>query len=277
MEIDEEYLEYAGQASLALLAISAAYFFDPGRPATYGSLLLIPMLYGYTTYISRDSFRPASLLSLVTLIFTPISTLMGFIAVFVPVSNVLISFFASGTGFKNYSNATLLPMLFTGLILGGIAFGAAQSQPEIRQGIVDSFEQGVSKQTEIMVEQANLDQIQQETSREIARTTSESTVTLTRGYVLNNTDFSRQDDQELDQAFQDAQEQIPDRLADRAGERSGSVDISESASRAASNFIEANLGIIILIAALTFYMINPLISILTAISALAFQKLDERL
>lgn len=277
MEIDQEYLEYAGQSSLALLAISAAYFLQPGKLITYGVLMLIPLLYGYTTYISRESFRPATLFSMVTLIFIPIGTVMGFIAVFIPVSNILISLFASGTGFKNYSNATLLPMLFTGLILGGIVFGAAQTQPEIKQEVTNNFEQAIEKQTAIMVDQANLKNIQKDASREIVQTTSENTVLLTRAYVLNNTELDPQETNEVDQAFKDAQTEIPERIGDRAEEESGSIDISDRASTAASNFVEANLGIIILIAALTFYMLNPLISILTAISALAFEKLNQQL
>lgn len=277
MDIDQEYLEYTGQASLALLAISATYFFDPGRPVTYGALILIPLLYGYTAFISREKFRPATLLSLVTLIFAPLNVLMGFIAVFIPVSNVLISFFAGGTGFKNYSNATLLPMLFTGLILGSIAFGAAQTQPEIRQDMVSSVEDISSKQTSIIMEQSRLNELQQEAAREIVATTGENTIILTEAYVMNNTDLTPQGHREVSQAFKDARDELPSELSDRMANQSESVDISEQASTAAGNLIDANLGIIIALMALSFYIINPLISILTAFSALAFEKLNEQL
>lgn len=277
MEIDQDYLEHVGQSSLALLAISAAYFLNFANPVTYGVLLLIPVLYGYTAYISRDSFRPATLLSLVTLIFAPISTLMGFIAVFIPVSNILISLFSGGTGFRNYSNATLLPMLFTGLILGGVVFGAAQTQPEIKQEIVNGFEDTSSHYTSVLVEQSQLTQLQQDASREIVAGTAENTIILTRSYVNNNTELGRADQEELNQAFQDAQDQLPQQLANRTAERSESLNVSEQASTATANIIEANLGIVILLMALSFYMINPLISILTAISALAFEKLDQQL
>lgn len=277
MDIDQEYLEYAGQSSLALLAISAAYFLRPGNPVSYGALLLIPLLYGYTAYISRESFRPATILSLVTLIFVPLGTLMGFIAVFLPISNILISVFAGGTGFKNYSNSTLLPMLFTGLILGGIVFGAAQTQPEIRQGIVDGFETTSAEYTSLIIEQSQLNQLQQEASRDIVEGTAENTIVLTRVYINNRTELDREAQQDIDSAFTKAQQELPSRLGERTVEQNSSLDISQQASQATANIIEANLGILILLMALSFYMINPLVSILTGLSALAFEKLNQRL
>lgn len=277
MEIDQEYLEYAGQASLALLAISASYFMDISNPISYGALALIPALYGYTAYISREKFRPATLMSLVTLIFTPLGITMGFISVFIPLSNILISFFAGGTGFKNYSNSTLLPMLFTGIILGGIIFGAAQSQPEIKQQIVTTAEDVSSKQTEIIMNQTNLKSIQRDAGRQIVETTSSNTIILTQGYVENRTELDPEDQQDVNDAFQSARNELPQRIADRTVERQESLDISGQASRATANLIEANLGIIILLFAISFYMLNPVISIMTAVSGVAFEKFNEQL
>lgn len=277
MEIDEDYLEYVGQSSLALLAISAAYFLNPSNPISYGTLLLIPVLFGYTAYISRDSFRPASILSCVTLIFTPLGVMMGFIAVFIPLSNILVSLFSSGTGFKNYSNATLLPMIFTGLILGSLVFGAAQTQPEVRQQIVNTVEDVSERQTKVIMEQTQLMDIQEDASRQVVEGTSKTTIVLTRNYVLNETDLDPQDREAVGQAMMDAQDEIPQRLSDRVANNTQSLDISDKAAQASSNFIEANLGILILLASLTFYALNPAISILTATSAKAFEKLNEKL
>ncbi|MFQ3275097.1 MAG: hypothetical protein ACI9LV_000837 [Candidatus Nanohaloarchaea archaeon] len=277
MDLDEDYIEYVGQSSLALLAISAAYFVDPGRILTLVALLPITILYGYTAYISREGFNTASMLSSVTLIFMPVSAFMGFIAVFIPVSNTLVSLFSSGTGFKNYSNATLMPMVFTGLILGSIAFGAAQTQPDVRQNVVNNIAQVSEKQTEFIMEQTDLASIQEEAGTQIVTQTSENTVLLTRSYVLNETEFSEQQNAELDQAFTGAQNQIPEQLANRTTENAESIDMAERAGEATRNLISANLGIIILIASLFFYAINPVISILTAISALLFEKTAERL
>lgn len=277
MDLDEDYIEYVGQSSLALLAISAAYFVDPGNLITLLALLPITVLYGYTTYISREKFKTASMLSFVTLIFIPVSTLMGFIAVFIPVSNTLISLFSKGTGFRNYSSATLMPMVFTGLILGGIIFGAAQTQPEIRQNIVNSISDVSEKQTSVFMKQTDLANIQQEAGTEIVTQTSEGTILLTRSYVLNETDFNQQEQAELDQAFRGAQEEIPERLANQTAENTESIDMAERAGDATRNLVEANLGIIILMIALTFYAINPLISILTGLTGFLFQKLAEHL
>lgn len=277
MDLDEDYIEYVGQSSIALLAISAAYFVDPGNLVTLLALLPVTVLYGYTAYISREGFNSASMLSSVTLIFIPVSTLMGFIAVFIPISNTLVSLFSSGTGFKNYSNATLMPMVFTGLILGSIAFGAAQAQPDIRQEVVENIAQVSEKQTSIIMEQTDLANVQEEAGAQIVSKTSENTILLTRSYVLNETDFSEQNNAELDRAFTGARNEIPQNLANRTAENSESIDMAERAGDATRNLISANLGIIILMASLFFYAINPLISILTGISALLFQKTAERL
>ncbi|MFT4892915.1 MAG: hypothetical protein ACI8Z7_000704 [Candidatus Nanohaloarchaea archaeon] len=277
MDLDEDYIEYVGQSSLALLAISAAYFVSLDNLVTLLALLPVTVLYGYTTYISRDGFNTASMLSSVTIIFIPVSTFMGFIAVFIPVSNTLISLFASGTGFKNYSNATLMPMVFTGLILGSVAFGAAQTQPDIRQNIVNSMADVSEKQTSVIMEQTDLANVQEEAGTEIVTQTSENTVLLTRSYVLNETDFSEQQNSELDQAFTGARNKIPERLANRTAENAESVDMAEQAGNATRNLIDANLGVIILIASLFFYAVNPLISILTAVSALIFEKMADNL
>jgi hypothetical protein len=277
MDLDEDYIEYVGQSSLALLAISAAYFVNPDNLVTLLALLPVTVLYGYTAYISRNGFNLASMLSMVTLIFIPVSALMGFIAVFIPISNTLISLFASGTGFKNYSNATLMPMIFTGLILGGIAFGAAQTQPEIRQNIVNSMADISERQTQVIMDQTDLANIQEEAGTEIVTQTSEGTILLTRSYILNETDFNQQQKAELDRAFTGAQNEIPGRLANQTTENAESIDMAERAGTATRNLIESNLGIIILMASLFFYAINPLISILTAVSALIFEKLGENL
>lgn len=277
MGLDEDYIEYVGQSSLALLTISAAYFVNPSNLITLLALLPITVLYGYTAYISRESFNSASMLSSVTLIFIPVSTLMGFVAVFIPISNTLISLFSSGTGFKNYSNATLMPMIFTGLILGSIAFGAAQTQPEIRQNLVNNIA-GISEtQTEVIMEQTDLSNVQQEAGKKIVTQTSENTVLLTRSHVFNETRFNEQQNAELDQAFSGARNKIPESLANRTAENAESIDMAERAGEATRNLVSANLGIIILMASLFFYAINPLISILTAIWALIFEKLAHRL
>ncbi|PSH00113.1 MAG: hypothetical protein BRC28_01225 [Nanohaloarchaea archaeon SW_4_43_9] len=253
MNLDEDYIEYVGQSSLALLAISAAYFVDLDNLITLLALLPITVLYGYTAYISRDRFKTASMLSFVTLIFIPISALMGFIAVFIAVSNTLISLFSKGKGFRNYSSSTLMPMIFTGLILGLIIFGAAQTQPDIKQNVVSTISEVSEKQTSIVMDQTNLADIQQEAGTEIVRKTSENTIVLTRSHVLSETNFNQEKNSELNQAFTGAQEEIPEKLANQTAENAESINMEEKAGEATRNLVEANLGLIILMLTLALY------------------------
>lgn len=277
MDLDRDYLEYVGQSSIALLAISSAYFFDPGNPVTFLSFLPISVLYGYTAYISRNGFNTASMLSSVTLIFIPVNLITGFIAVFIPLSNTLVSLFSGGTGFKNYSNATLMPMIFTGLILGSVVFGAAQTQPEIQENVVNNIAQLSEKQTRVIMDQTNLGDIQQQAGRQIVAGTSENTILLTRSYILNRTEFDRSTNAELDRAFNGARNEIPEQLANRTAQNSESIDMAEKAGEVTRNLIGVNFGIVILMSSLIFYAINPLISILTAFSAVIFEKIADRL
>ncbi|PSG99448.1 MAG: hypothetical protein BRC29_05010 [Nanohaloarchaea archaeon SW_7_43_1] len=277
MDLDEDYIEYVGQSSLALLAISAAYFVDLDNLITLLALLPITVLYGYTAYISRDRFKTASMLSFVTLIFIPISALMGFIAVFIAFSNTLVSLFSKGKGFRNYSSSTFMPMIFTGLILGSIVFGAAQTQPDIKQNVVSTISEVSEKQTSIIMDQTDLADIQQEAGTQIVRKTSQNTVVLTRSYVLSETNFDQEKDSELNQAFTGAQEEIPEKLANRTAENAESINVEEKAGEATRNLIEANLGLIIVMLSLVLYTINPLISILTGLTGFLFQKLAKHL
>lgn len=275
MDLDKDYIEYVGQSSLALLAISAAYFFTPSNPVTFLTLVPITVLFGYTAYISRDGFTPASLLSAVTLIFIPVGLVLGMIAVIIPVSNTLISLFAGGKGFGNYSNATLMPMIFTGLILGSIAFGAAQTQPEIKQSIVGSISDVSEAQTQLVIGQTDLKQIQQDAGQQIITQTSQSTILLTRSYLFNQTEMDTDQKSEINQVLLDAEQEIPEQLAERSAENTESIDISDRVGDATENLISANIGIVILMISMTFYIINPLISILTGINGFIFQKIAE--
>jgi len=104
-------------------------FIDPSNLLTLGTLILIPMLFGYTAYISREQFKYSSFLGFISLMFVPLGPIMAAVAVTVSVGNLLVSFFAGGTNFKDYYGSTMLPLLFTGLILGGAVYGLATYQP----------------------------------------------------------------------------------------------------------------------------------------------------
>ncbi|MFB6147967.1 MAG: hypothetical protein ABEJ66_03715, partial [Candidatus Nanohaloarchaea archaeon] len=69
MDIEQDYVEYVAEFSLALLAVSAAYFIDPARPVSFLTLLMVPLLFGYTAYVSRESFSSSTFLGFIALIF----------------------------------------------------------------------------------------------------------------------------------------------------------------------------------------------------------------
>lgn len=279
MDLDQEYLEYIGESSLALLAISAAYFFDPGKLITLGTLLLIPVLFGYTAYISRDGFKTASVLSSVSLIFIPLGALTGFIALSITLINVMISLFASGTGLKNYSGSTFLPMLFTGLIIGLLVFGASEVQPQIKHSFSDTVSTNLGETTADIVEETGLIDAQKDFAKQTVSTTSEASVILTGQYIQNNTDLDQEAEAEVLQALQGARNEVPlimeDKVENRAENATEQLSISNRVKDTASMLIEANFSFIILVSFMFFYAVNPVVAILTAISAKVFEVLDS--
>jgi len=101
---------------------------------------------------------------------------MAAVAVTVSVGNLLVSFFAGGTNFKDYYGSTMLPLLFTGLILGGAVYGLATYQPsfgdDLRKGIADT----VGDQSSTILEETNLVEMQQDANREVVKQVSTGSV-----------------------------------------------------------------------------------------------------
>ena len=282
MDLDQDYLEYVLEFSLALFAISAAYFIDLGKPITLGVLILIPVLFGYTAYISREKFQAASLMAFISLIFMPLNAILAAVAVTVSVGNTLVSFFAGGTRFKEYYSATMLPLLFTGLILGGSVYVMANSNPEFGNELRGGIAETVGNQTATLVEESNIAEMQQEANRQAVEQVSTGTIAATQGYVLNETqnDLSPQDQRVLANAFSSAQEEIPAQMlnmSENAQENSKVLDISGRVEGSIENLLSGN-KILILVPIITFgmYGLQPVIGLLTAISARVFEIIGRR-
>lgn len=278
MDLEQDYLEYVIEFSLALFAVSAAYFIDPSNLLTLGVLILVPMLFGYTTYISREKFKYSSFLGFISLMFFPLGPIMAAIAIIISVGNVLVSFFAGGTQFKDYYRATMLPLLLTGLILGGATYGAAIYQPsfgdDLRTGIADT----VGNQTSLILDETNLVEQQKEANRQVVEQVSTSTVMATQGYVINQTqeNLSVEGQQAVLKAFSSAQEEIPETIlkASENAQQTQSLDISERVSSSIENLLSGK-KILIVVPIITFgmYGLQPLIGLLTALFAKLTQKI----
>jgi hypothetical protein len=281
MDLEQDYLEYVIQFSVALFAVSAAYFIDLSNLLTLTVLILIPILFGYTAYISREKFKYSSFLAFISLIFVPLNPIMAVVAIIISIGNVMVSFFAGGTQFKDYYRATMLPLLFTGLILGGATYVATTYQPsfgdELRTGIADT----IGSQTSTILDETNLVEMQQDANRRVVEEVSTGTVMATRGYIINESqeNLSLEGQQAVLQAFSSAQEEVPEMML-KASEQSQNqtqvLNISDRVSGSIENLISGK-KILVIVPIITFgmYGLQPVIGLLTAIFATLTQKLGR--
>ncbi len=282
MELEKEYIEYIAVFSLTMLAVSAAYFFDPYRTFTYLTLVPVTVLFGYTSYISRNGFRKASLLSLSSLIFLVLQDLVSAVAVIAGFGNVFLSALAGGERFRDYFSATAVPLLLSGLLVGAGVFLVASSSPDFRENFRSSASEFVGEQTESIVEQSQLMEKQKDTQASIVRKTSKATVFSTKVYVLNRTrDELRKNPQlasDIDEAFDSAQENIPSRVSNQTRESLDNltVDISGRTSDAIEGRMRTGLFILAVPAmGILMYSLQPIVGLFTAVFASLFARVGR--
>lgn len=281
MDIEKDYVEYVAEFSLALLAGSAAYFFDPGVPVSYGTLLLIPVLFGYTAYISRESFSTSSLLGLIALMFAPLSSVLAALTVFISVGNILVSLFSGGERFGDFYSSTTLPLLLTGAAIGTGLFFMASSNPDFAEDIRNRAGGFLGEGVESAAEDAELFDQQREAQKTIIRETSFATVKAAEGYILNETEgqLSYDDQQAVISAFNGAEQDVPGIIVNKAEDRmnQSSVDFSETTKNlVTSNLKGRALIVLIPVTTLLLYSLQPIVGFLTAVSAKLFSLMMTR-
>jgi len=261
---EEHYLEYVAQITLSILAVSSGFLFDYSLE-TAPALILIPVLFGFTAYVSRESFRFSSLLSLFTLVFIALDSLAP-IAIVVAFGNFLVSFFASGESFKDYYGAVMVPMLITGLILGGSVYLGAQTDPTIKEDTRSGVSNLVSSQTATIINETGIKETQRKANEQAVRQTSKATLALTQQHFLNSSEFTDQEKTRIYNSLLEAQQEIPEKLVESTQNRTKAVDATERASSSVENLLsDKNLVFIVPAIAMVFYTLHPIIGILTAI------------
>lgn len=278
MDIEQDYIAYVTQFSLALLAVTAAYFFEPRNPITYGTLLLIPLLYGYTAYISRDGFKTCSLLAFVALIFAPLNMYLASIAILISTGNVLISVFSSGNSFKDYYASVTVPMLVAGIVLGGAFYYSISLQPGLENEVRSHVSTVTAEKTSLVLAETELVDMQRSAQTQIMEDTSSTTIVVTQAHVLNKTqdDLGFREQQAVTNAFESAQQEIPSKLEEQIEEQADDIDEKENIERAVENLFEGeNVVYLAPVIALFIYGLHPVIGILTALSAVSFRNIAE--
>ncbi|MEF8880240.1 MAG: hypothetical protein V5A72_00215 [Candidatus Nanohaloarchaea archaeon] len=270
--MDSGFHNYGLQMAFTVLALSMILLVNRSSPISYIFLLGIPVLLGYTTYISKEEFNKASLTSSIALIFVPLGGLTAIMAVIVPLLNVKVSFFASGDSFRDFYSSTALPLLVVGLIvgsmIGGYSFYDPSFENQVQQTIVDKG----ADRTMAMIEATGLGQNR---TAQIKNATY-ANVLVTENYVVpryvNNSD--NPDVASLRRAFRDAREDVPQMVA----EKSQQTDVRDVVERTLEKTVSGRIPVISLVFMVTFlYALQPVIGLLNAFSASLFKLIDERI
>ncbi|MFB6208170.1 MAG: hypothetical protein ABEJ69_02375 [Candidatus Nanohaloarchaea archaeon] len=282
MAEERDYTEYAVVLSLSMIAVSASYLVQFSNYTSFVFLALVPVSYGYTAYISRASFNKAVLTSFIVLAFIPLGQKMAAIALVTAVGNLLVSVFAGGKRFRDYYSATRLPLLFMGLMIGGVVFYAATSNPATADTIRTMTGNAVGAQSQQMIEQSNILEAQKEAQVQLVNQTSRATVIAAQAYVINHSedDMSVEGIASTTNAFEDARGEIPARISGRMSQKLEKYDINVSAR--VSDLIESQLSgkrflVLVPFIVLTFTALQPVVGLITAISAFLFSYIDESL
>lgn len=275
MDLEKDYIEYVVVFSLATLACSAAYFWNPFQPLSYATLLLIPVLFGYTSYISRNGFRYAALLSLIAVMFTPLSLLMAAIAVIVGLGNVLVGVFSGGDDFKEFYSSTTIPLLLTGIVLGAGLFLVATNSQDVSQEIRVTVSEVAAENVANVVENAGIVESQKQAQVQVIEQASRSTVRGTELHILNNTDITGQDRTELLNAFDSASQEIPEQTSSSIQQQmeNQSIDVESRAESIVEQNLKGNAFLLLVpLVAMGIYSLQPLVGLLTAIAAYLFLR-----
>lgn len=274
MGLETDYIEYGVQLSLAVLGISASYLIDFSTPSTLLTLLFLPVLYGYTAYISRESFNKATLTTLITPIFGVVGGITALLIIPYSIGNILVSMLSGGDHFKDFYGSTSIPLLITGLIIGTSIFAYGAANPEFKQDKVDSAATEISKITEETIERTGMLENQKNTQLQSINRTAKAATELTIQKVYNKTDPKRETAEALEEARTEVPETIYQQTQNQFDQKQ--VDLSNRIKPIFKDMFGGQKFFIIipLITGLT-YSLQPLIGILTGIFGKIFLKFGE--
>jgi hypothetical protein len=284
MDLEQDYLIYAIEVSLTFLAVTATYLIDISRPSTFLALIPATSLFGYTAYVSRERFRPQAAISMLALVLIPVGGIVAIGAVAITLVNFLTSIFASGDSFKDYYGSTSLPLLFTGLVIGGLLFSVAMANPSVADTIRQDAADFTGEQAEEIMNKSNMVESRKGSQAELVNRTTDTSFTLVKNSVISemgrNSTLNTEQYRDLAEAFDNAEKTLNRTLKEQATRNidQRNIDISSRISDLISNTLKGK-AFILLVPVITFglYSIHPLIGIFAGIWASLFALVNVRI
>lgn len=268
--MDSGFHNYSIQMAFTVLALSLSLLVEASNPLTFAFLLGVPVLLGYTTYISKEGFNKATLTSSIGLIFIPLGGLTSVLAVILLPLNVAVSFFASGESLRDFYSSTALPLLVVGLLAGAMVGGYSYYDVSFENKVQETIVQQGADRTVEMMEAAGLGQNRTEQIKNATYTN----VVITENYVVpeyvNNSD--NPDVSSLRQAFRDAKEEVPEMVVARSEQTDVRTTVENTLEKTVSGRIPI-LSFVFIVTAL--YALQPVLGLLNAIFARIFKLVDE--
>lgn len=284
MDLEQDYLIYAIEVSLTFLAVTATYLIDISRPSTFLALIPATVLFGYTAYVSRERFRPQAAISMLALVLIPVGGIVAIGAVSITLVNFLTSIFASGESFKDYYGSTSLPLLFTGLVLGGLLFALAMANPAVANTVRQDAADFTGEQAEEVMNRSNMLESTKGGQAELVNRTTETSFALVKNSVISemgrNSTLNTEQYRDLEEAFDNAESRLDKSLKEQATRNidQRNIDVSSRISDLISNTLRGK-AFILLVPAITFgaYSIHPVIGVFTGIWASLFAMINVRI
>ena len=256
---------------ITLIGVSATQFVNFSDSTTFVFLLFLPLLYGYTAFISKDGFQYSSLTSLMAGFFTVLGGFTALMAVLYGFGNIMVSKFAGGQRFRDYYGSVSMALILSGLIIGAGIFTFAAFDQDFKQENVEKASNKIAETSQNALANTKIAEQQRENQLRFVNQTSESAVTLTTEKVFKESNPS----QEVKTVLEDAEEDIPRQMYKRTLNKIQEEDprTKQRLARTLEEGIESNFILVIPLTAFIFITLQPLIGALTATFAEIFSKI----
>ena len=275
MDLEIDYIEYGLQTAFSVIAMSMLLLVEPGNHPSYIFGLGLPVLFGYTAFISEERFNKASLASAIVLVYAPISMFMAAMAAVIFICNNFISVFTVSDSFRAHYSSTAIPLIMTGLVVGSAISGLAYIDPGVESDMESRIIDFGTESTLSSIEAAGLGQQNQQDEMEQL---VNATVRSTESYVLNNytQEAESPETQVLRESFNGANNQVLEGL--QQGDQNREEVMRDQVSQMIESIIGGRLMFIsIPFSIALFYALQPILGLLTAVAGKLFRTAENHI
>lgn len=269
--MEKTYRDISLIGAASLLAVSTAFLGSFSFPGVL-LYLSMPVVFGITSYLSRNGFNSSSLAALVALPFAVLGSDMLLFALVLSLGNVLVSFFAGGDRLRDHYSATKLPMILMGLMIGVGMFGAAMSNQNFQNEIRETAAQEFAQRANSAVQDMNIVENRKQQQAVLVETVSAQTVVRTQNYVLEElgSNISERGLILMQGVFNQARTEIPEELTNETVEnmQQSQTNLTESMSQMFRQQLTSERMVVLIgVSLLVALIVQPVFGLIAAATA----------